>query len=114
MSLVAFLGLCGTLISAVVLLPHLIYAYQMRTPPGNVSAWTLSLLSAMIWTAYGTLTHQANVAAPGFLGIPVAAFLLAWCIKEARTPPEFTPAPLLYRSEVMNTPDDTLELPAVH
>jgi hypothetical protein len=78
------LGSLGTVLSTTAMLPHLVHALRHRHPSGSTTGWMVGALSSVIWFAYGIDRHDLLQAAPGFVTVPVGAFLTGWCLLIAR------------------------------
>ena len=106
------LGSLGTVLSTTAMLPHLVHALRHRHPSGSTAGWMVGALSSAIWFAYGIDRHDLLQAAPGFVTVPVGAFLTGWCLLIARRPGRRLTVPEV---PVQVVPDlgDTLELPRI-
>ena len=132
------LGSLGTVLSTTAMLPHLVHALRHRRPSGSTTGWMVGAMSSTIWFAYGIDRHDLLQAAPGFVTVPVGAFLTGWCLLTAHrshraltvpdvpvladlpmvATPELAmvePVTEIFRPAVSHRPDpgDTLELPRI-
>lgn len=112
MSPLVLLGIFGTLISTVTVLPHLIRALRTKTPGGSPLAWGLGALGGAVWGAYGFASGDLLVAAPGVITIPAGTVLAVWSLRgEALPGSTVIPAPAI--TDFHGQVPATLELPAV-
>ncbi|MEV1288781.1 hypothetical protein [Micromonospora sp. NPDC049679] len=95
MSPLTLLALTGNVLSTVAVLPHLTQAIRERRPSGSAFGWTLGALCGLLWLAYGILTDNMIVGAPGWITVPVGAALALWCWKDERSPVMALVAPSL-------------------
>lgn len=78
------LGLLGTTLSTVFMLPHLANAIRDRRPAGTAFAWALTTCQSLTWMLYGLADDDVLVAAPGFVTVPIGTALTVWAFAAAR------------------------------
>ena len=83
MSPLTVLGTFGTLISTVVMLPHLVHAIRHRRPSGATCGWLVGALSGSTWGLYGVASGDLLVAAPNFVNVPANLILFGWSLRVA-------------------------------
>jgi hypothetical protein len=90
------LGSLGTVLSTVVMLPHLVHAIRARRPSGAPLAWFVGALAGSTWGLYGIASGDLLVATPNLISVPANVFLGAWCLRSARAARRLLdPAPAL-------------------
>ena len=72
------LGSLGTVLSTVVMLPHLTTALRARRPAGTTFTWALSAVTSSVWLVYGFVVGDILMAAPGFVTVPIGVALAVW------------------------------------
>jgi uncharacterized protein with PQ loop repeat len=114
-SSLALLGVLGTLLSTISMLPHLIHAIRNRRPAGTAFAWSLGAVTAGVWFVYGFAIGDVLVAAPGFVTVPVGLGLAVWCAAEARAQDTVAPMVIVptWEPEGGHRAGDTLEMPRI-
>lgn len=91
------LGLLGTLISTITIIPHVIHAVRTKQPSGSPVAWALGAAGSSIWAVYGVVSGDLLVGAPGLITIPCGLMLATWSLRHrknhAPADPAGTPGP---------------------
>jgi len=95
-SSLVLLGLLGTVLSTLTLIPHVVQAIRSGRPGGSPSGWMLSFGGSTVWGIYGLVEHDLLVAAPGLVTIPCGLLLSVWSIHHHLRRPVVAPlAPAL-------------------
>jgi uncharacterized protein with PQ loop repeat len=84
-SAVVVLGVVGTCLTTIFMVPHLVAAMRARRPTGTALAWGITALQSSVWTLYGILAQDALVAAPGIVTIPIGVTLTVWALLDTRS-----------------------------
>lgn len=60
------------------MIPHLLGAIRVKAPHGTTLAWSVMIVQAGVWAAYGLIAEDYMIAAPTAISGPIAMILAVW------------------------------------
>ena len=85
--LVTTLGMIGTALSTLSLLPQVVHTWRTRSAEDLSATWlVVALLSMVVWISYGALVSAPAIVWANVLTFVQAAYILAIKLQTARRP----------------------------